>query len=432
MDDPILIGIVALLVLIIFLMSGIWIAVGIGIVGVIVCYVLQTGIALTTYIPWVTANSFVMTAIPLFVFMGEILLHCGASEMIYKGASKWLAWAPGGLFHSNIGSCALFAAISGSSMATAATIGTIAIPSLKKRDYDWKMTLGSLAAGGTLGILIPPSITMIVYGSIGEVSIGRLFAGGIIPGIMISLMFMVYIGIRTARNPQLAPREEAFSLRGLMSGLVDLWPVIVLMFIILGGIFSGFVTPTEAAALGVSGALLIALGLRRLTWQNLRESLVSSVTITCMLLFIIIGATMLGSVLALVGTARALAMWITGTGLSPTGVIILLCIIYILLGCVMEGLAIVVVTTPVILPAVVAIGLDPVWFGVFLVVMVELGLLTPPVGINLFVIQGISGSDLGEVVRGAMPFFLIMLLAVALMIAFPSIVLWLPTLFFRG
>ncbi len=430
MDDPVLIGIFALLVLVIFLMSGIWIAVGIGIVGVIVCYALQTGLTLTTYIPWVTANSWVMTAIPLFVFMGEILLHSGASEMIYKGAGKWLAWAPGGLLHSNIGSCALFAAISGSSMATAATIGTIAIPSLKKRGYDRRLTLGSLAAGGTLGILIPPSITMIVYGAIGEVSIGRLFAGGILPGIIMSLMFMVYIGIRASRNSQLAPKEEAFSLRGLLSGFINLWPVIVLMFIILGGIFSGFVTPTEAASLGASGALLIALGLRRLTWQSLRESLVSAVTITCMLLFIIMGATMLGSVLALVGTAKALAIWITGTGLSPMAVILVLCIIYLLLGCVMEGLALVVVTTPVILPAVMAIGLDPVWWGVVLVVLVEMGLLTPPVGINLFVIQGISGSSLGEVVRGTMPFFLIMLVPLGLMIAFPSLVLWLPTLFF--
>jgi len=239
-------------------MSGIWIAVGMGIVALIALYFFQTGVTLVTHLPFGISNSFILTAIPLFIFMGTILQHCGASEMIYRGASKWLAWVPGGLFHSNIGSCALFAAISGSSVATQATIGTMAIPALRKRGYDEKIALGSLAAGGTLGILIPPSITMIVYGAIGGVSIGRLFAGGMIPGIVLSMMFMTYIAIRALRNPQLAPSEAPFSLRGVLSSFADLWPIFVLMVIVLGGIFTGFATPTEAAALGASGSLLIA------------------------------------------------------------------------------------------------------------------------------------------------------------------------------
>jgi tripartite ATP-independent transporter DctM subunit len=411
-------------------MSGIWIAIGVGLLGVVVTYILQTGELITSYIPWVQANSFVLTAIPLFIFMGEILLHTGASEMTYRGASRWLAWAPGGLLHSNIGSCAMFAAISGSSAATAATIGTVAIPSLKKRGYDTRMTLGSLAAGGTLGILIPPSITMIVYGAIGGVSVGRLFAGGVLPGIMLSVMFMVFIGIMSIRNPNIAPREATFSLKGLVQSLVDLWPIVILMGVVLGGIFGGVFTPTEAAAVGASTALIIGLILRQLTWQGLQDSLKSAVVTACMGLFIIIGATMLGSVLALVGTGKALAAFLVSLALPPKIIVLIVGAIYLVLGCIMEGLAIIVVTTPIILPAMVAIGVDPVWFGVMLVVLVELGLLTPPVGVNLFIIQGISGSHLGEVFRGTIPFFLIMVVGFIIMVFLPDIVLWLPSIIF--
>jgi len=430
LTDPIIIGLICLAGVILCLLTGMWIAVGVGVVAVVVLYSYDLGPAFISRIAWVVGNSWNLAALPLFVVMGEILLHSGASEKIYRGAGKWLAWTPGGLLHSNIASCAMFAAISGSSVATAATIGTMAIPSLKKRHYDRRLILGSLAAGGTLGILIPPSITMIVYGSIGEVSIGRLFAGGMLPGIMLSAMFMVYIGIRVVQDRQLTPKEEAFSLRALVLSFKDLWPIIILMGIVLGSIFTGFATPTEAAALGATGAIFIALGLRRLNWQILRESLMAAVTTTCMCLFIIITATMLGSSLARLGTAKALAAWVTGLTVHPTIVILLLSLIYILLGCVMEGLSIVVVTTPIILPAVVAIGGDPVWFGVLLVVLVELGLLTPPVGVNLFVIQGISGDSLGEVLKGTIPFFLLMVAGLSLMIVFPSIVLWLPHLFF--
>ena len=430
MDDPLIIGVVVLAGLLIVLMSGIWIAIGLGLLGVVVCYALQTGIQLTSYIPWETANSFIMTAIPLFIFMGEILLHSGASEMIYSGASKWLAWAPGGLLHSNIGACTMFAAISGSSSATAATIGTVAIPSLRKRGYEMTLTLGSLAAGGTLGTLIPPSITMIVYGAMGQVSVARCFAGGVVPGLMWSGMFMTYIAIRAARNPRLAPKEITFSLRGLLFSFSELWPVFVLMGLVLGGIFSGFVTPTEAAALGVSGALAIGLGKRQLTWQGLRESLVNAVMTACMVIFIIMGANMLGSVLALVGTAKALALFVSNLTLPPIVVILIISAVYIMLGCVMEGLSIVVITTPIVLPTVVALGFDPVWFGVALVMLMEMGLLTPPVGVNLFVIQGIAGCDLGEVVKGAMPFFLIQVIGFLPVVFFPSIILWLPTLIF--
>lgn len=430
--DPILIGLFVFAGLIILLMSGIWIAIGLGIVGLVTLFIIGQGGTLVAYIPWVTSSSFILTAIPLFIFMGEILLHSGISEKIYRGASKYLAWAPGGLLHSNIGACSLFAAISGSSAATAVTIGTVALPELMRRGYNERLSLGSLAAGGTLGVLIPPSITMIVYGAVAGVSVGKLFAGGIIPGIMLSLMFMVYIGIRAVRNPNLAPKETAFSPRDLLSGLADLWPIFVIMSIVLGSIFTGFATPTEAAALGASGALSIALGYRRLTWHILRLSLVNAVTTTSMVMFIIIGATMVGSVLSLAGTAKALGLFIADLEMSPIGVLLIVSLVYILLGTVMEGLSIVVVTTPVILPAVVALGFDPVWFGVLLVVLTETGMLTPPVGLILFIVQGIAGSKLEEVVMGAMPFFLILVLGLLLIIAFPSLVLWIPSLLFSS
>lgn len=411
-------------------MSGLWIAIGMGLVALIALYFFGTSPFLITYQPYIVSESFVMTAIPLFIFMGAILQYCGAADLIYRGASRWLAWAPGGLFHSNIGACSLFAAISGSSVATLATIGTMALPALRKRGYDEKLALGSLAAGGTLGILIPPSITMIVYGYIGEVSVGRLFAGGIIPGVILSGLFMTYIAMRALRNPQLAPREERFSLKNLMLGFFDLWPVFVLMFIILGGIFTGFASPTEAAALGASGALLIALGFRRLTWQNLLDSVKGAVRVTCMLMFIIIGASMLGSALARLGTARAMATLLTGLDVPLIGVILAVVVFYLVMTCFVEGLALIVITTPVFLPALTAIGVDPIWYGVLLVVLVEMGLLTPPVGLNLFVIQGMARAKFTTVVRGTMPFFFVQMAGLTLIIAFPKLVLWLPSLIF--
>lgn len=430
MDDPVIITVLCFTLLLALLFASIWVAMALAIVAVAGFFVTQGSAGLIPFVPFETLNSFVLTAIPLFIFMGEILVHCGASEMLYRGTSKWLAWAPGGLLHSNIGACALFAAISGSSPATAATIGTVAIPALKKRGYDVKMTLGSLAGGGTLGILIPPSISLIVYGMLAEASVGRLFAGGIIPGIILSTMFMAYIGIKVVRNPQLAPKEEAFSVRGLILGLKDFLPVTILMIIVLGGIFGGLVTPTEAAALGASGALLIALGLRRLNWQMLRASLLSSLETTCMVLFIVMAASLLASFLGVMRVPAAFSTLILGSGLPVMVILSLIYLLYVFLGCFIDGLSAMVLTMPAVLPVITALGFDPIWFGVVLTVLIEVGMLTPPMGINLFVIQGISGRDLMEVIAGSVPFFLIMLLGIALFTAFPSTILLLPTLFF--
>ena len=428
--DPILVGFLAVVGLLVLIMSGVWIAVALAIVGLVTAYIFQIGVQVALYIPWVSTTNFVLTALPLFILMGNLLLNSGAAESIYRGASKLLAWAPGGLLHTNIGACTLFAAISGSSGATAATIATVATPSLIKRHYDRKLLLGSLAGGGTLGVLIPPSINMIIYGAIAEVSVGRLFAGGILPGLVMSGMFMTYIGIRVVLNPQLAPKEKAFSWKDLPSSFLDLWPALILMIVVMGGIFSGFATPTEAAALGASGALLIGLGQRKLTWQNLWDSLMPSVLITCMVVFIFVGANILGSVLVLVGLAHSFANLIGSFAVPLVVTLLFVYLVYILLGCVMEPLSIIVVTTPIILPALVALGVDPIWFGVVLVVLTETAMLTPPVGPLLFIIQGVTDCDFGEVAIGSMPFFLILVIGLLLLTAFPNLVLWIPSLIF--
>lgn len=429
-SDPFILVIGAFLVLFVLLALGFKIAIALAMVAVLGFFVYQGSHGLTPFVPFHCLNSFVLTAIPLFIFMGGILVECGASDMIYRGTSKLLAWAPGGLFHSNIGACALFAAISGSSPATAATIGTIAIPELKRRNYDTNIVLGSLAAGGTLGILIPPSINLIVYGVVVEESVGQLFAGGVIPGIILAGMFMVYIGFRAVRNPRLAPKEVALSLKALPLALMDLWPFFVLLVIVLGGIFGGIMTPTEAAAVGSFASLVIALTLRRLSWQLLRSSLVSTLETSCMVLFIILGASLLASFFARAGIPAAVAASVVGAGLSKWIILLCIYVAYIFLGCFIDPLSIIVMTAATVLPIVVQLGFDPIWFGIAYVLTAETGMITPPMGLNLFVIQGISREDLGKVVVGSFPFFLIMLVALALVTAFPSIVLWFPNLLF--
>jgi tripartite ATP-independent transporter DctM subunit len=428
MDEPVIIAVIAFMMLLVFLLSSLWVAVSLALVAVLGFHIWLGNSGLTPFVPFEATNSFILTAIPLFIFMGEILVHCGISEMLYRGASRWLAWAPGGLLHSNIGACAFFAAISGSSPATAATIGTVALPALKKRGYDTKLSLGSLAAGGTLGILIPPSISLIVYGYLAEVSVGKLFAGGILPGIILSGMFIAYIGIRAIKNPKIAPKEIEFSAKGLVLSFLDFWPFIILMIIVLGGIFGGIVTPTEAAALGTSVALLIALGMRRLTWRILRNALMGALETSCMIMFIVWAAKLVATFLAVMQVPAAFSEMILGSELPPIAILLLIYLLYLFLGCFVDGLSAMIMTMTTILPIIVALGFDVIWFGVVLTVLIEVGMLTPPVGVNLFVIQGLSKRPLGEVISGSVPFWLIMLLGLALFTWWPGSVLWLSNL----
>ena len=428
--NPILLLAVLFAIVIVLLSTGLSVGISIALVGVAALFLFKGNAGLVPFIPFTCVNNFLLTAIPLFIFMGEVLLHCGASDMIYRGAGKWLTWAPGGLLHSNIGACALFAAVSGSSPATAATIGTVAYPELKRRHYDSRLSLGSLASGGTLGILIPPSITMIIYGWLAQASVGNLFAGGIIPGIILSVLYMIYIAIRVVRNPRLAPKEAAFSVKSAILGLKDLWPAIVIFIIVMGGIFGGLVTPTEAAALGASAALVMSLGLRKLTWQNLQESLLSSLKTTCMIFILVVGAFIFASLLSTMRVPEALVSLVEASDLPALVVLLLIYLLYLVLGCFIDVTSALIMTAGALLPVVTGLGFDIIWFGVVFVVLVEAGLLTPPMGINLFVIKGVSGEPLSEVVAGTLPFFGIMLLGIAIFTAFPATVLWLPNLLF--
>ena len=427
MHDPLLISVVVFGLLLAMMLLRVYVAVAISAVAIIGFLVFIGDASMAIYVAYKATDSFVLTAVPMFIFMGEVLVRCGAAEMLYRGASKALAWAPGGLLHANVGACAIFAAVSGSSPATAATIGTVSYPSLSARGYDTRVTLGSLAAGGTLGILIPPSISLIVYGLLAECSVGKLFAGGVVPGILLSGLFMAYIAFRAIRSPGLAPKEGAFSLRGLAWAFVDILPVAILMAFVLGAIFAGWATPTEAAALGTVLAFVIAGVLRKLNWSMFRASVMSALETTCMVLFIVVGASVLSSFLAVARVPLAFSEAILGSGMPGIVIIALIYLLYLFLGCFVDGLSMMVMTLPAILPVVVGLGYDVIWFGVVLTILIECGMLTPPMGINLFVIQGISKKDLKEVIAGSMPFFFIMLFAIVVYTAFPTIVTWLPT-----
>ncbi len=378
---------------------------------------------------WSVLNSFVMTAIPLFVLLGELLLRSGITDKVYQSMSLWLARLPGGLLHTNIGASALLAATSGSSVATAATIGTVAIPTFKTRGYNDRIVLGSLAAGGTLGILIPPSINMIIYGSIADASIGRLFIGGVVPGILLALAFMATIMIIAVIRPSVAgepeePRSFIYKIKTLGSFL----PSLIIIFAVMGSIYLGWATPTEAAALGVLAVVVIALVQGRLSIAMLHESFASTIKTTAMILLIMACAFYMNFIISMLGIPQALSQWFVQFNLSPQLTMWLIVVFYIVLGTFIETIAMMVTTIPLVVPLVVAVGYDPVWFGVFLMILCEASLITPPIGMNLYVVQGIrtDNGPLKDVIIGVLPFLLTMLLMVGVMIYLPELVLWLP------
>lgn len=377
---------------------------------------------------WATLNDFILVAIPLFILLGNILLHSGLADRMYAALAKWLSWLPGGLLHANIWASALFAATSGSSVATAATIGTVALPTLKRRRYNERLALGSLAAGGTLGILIPPSINMIIYGAMTDTSIGQLFLAGIIPGLLLTMLFMSLILVLSLWKGQ-AEMPAPVPLGERLRALPDLLPPLIIFLIVMGGIYLGLATPTEAAALGVVTALLLSALAGRLSVRMLHETFTATLRTTAMVMFIIVGAFFLNFVIGLIGLPQAVSAWVGDLGLSALMTMLVLVGVYILLGAIMETLAMMITTIPIVVPLVVSLGFDPIWFGVFLTLLMELALITPPIGVNLFVVQGIREPDsrLGDVVLGALPFAGAMLLMIAILLAFPGLALWLPS-----
>ena len=377
---------------------------------------------------WGATNNFVLVAIPLFVLLGELLVRGGFTDRMYRSLSDWLNPLPGGLLHTNIGASAMFAAVSGSSVATAATIGTVAIPAFKGRNYDPRLVLGSIAAGATLGILIPPSINMIIYGAMTNTSVGRLYAAGVIPGLLLTALFMAVIVVACWWKPSLAGAVAAPApLRERLLRLVDLLPPTVIFVVVMGSIYLGWATPTESAALGVVMSLILCAAYRKVSVKMLHECFVTTVSVTAMIMLIAAAAFYLNFVLGLMGVPQALADFVSKLGASQGQMILILTVFYLILGCFLDALAMIIGTIPIVFPLVVALGIDPVWFGIFLVVMAELALITPPVGMNLYVVQGIRKEGLiTDVIVGTIPFLFMMLLLVLLLWLFPDLALWLP------
>ncbi len=416
-------------VLLFFLGSGIWVAlsmIGVSAIGMMLFTSRPVGDAMATTI-WGTSSSWTLTALPLFVWMGEILFRTRLSENLFKGLSPWMQKLPGGLIHVNVVGCALFAAISGSSAATVATVGKMSIPELRKRNYPEKILLGSLAGSGTLGLLIPPSIILIIYGVAVQESIAKLFIAGIIPGIMIALIFMSYVIIWSLINKKSMPIIlEEYSFLEKIKKSKQLLPVIILILAVIGSIYTGIATATEAASLGVVGALILSYFQKSLTLKTFKSSLLGATKTSCMIAFILAGSTFLSLAMGFTGLPRNLALWIQNMDLSPYVLIFVLMIFYIILGMFLDGISAVVLTMAIIEPMIRQAGFDMIWFGIFLVIVVEMAQITPPVGFNLFVLQGMAKKDMGYIARSAFPLFLLMVLAVILVVIFPQIALWMP------
>ena len=409
--------------------SGIWIGLallGVGWLGMALFTARPAGDAMAVTI-WGSSSSWTLTALPMFLWMGEILFRTKLSEDMFKGLAPWLERLPGRLLHTNVIGCTIFAAVSGSSAATCATIGKITLPELKKRGYPEAITIGTLAGAGTLGLLIPPSIIMIVYGVAAEVSIAKLFIGGLLPGLLLGLLFMGWIVIwALLHRDAIPPMTEQTSFGQKLYASRHLIPVVLLIGLVLGSIYAGIATATEAAALGVVGSLVLALLQGSLNWKTFRESLLGATRLYCMIALILAGSAFLTLSMGYLGLPRHLAEWIGGLGLTPFWLLFGLMIFYIILGCFLDGISMVVLTIAVIQPTIQAAGIDLIWFGIFLVVVVEMAQITPPVGFNLFVLQGMTGRQITWIARQTLPAFFLMVAAVGLLYLAPGLVTWLP------
>lgn len=412
-----------------FLAGGVWVGLtlaGTAWIGMELFSTRPAGDAMAITI-WGASSSWTLTALPLFLWMGEILFRTRLSQDLFTGLAPWLNKLPGRLLHTNVIGCAIFAAVSGSSAATCATIGKMTLPELKKRGYPDDMVIGTLAGAGTLGLLIPPSIIMIVYGVAAEVSIAKLFIAGILPGIFLAVLFMGYIMVWAWRNPSQVPAaDEEMSFRQKVYQSRSLFPVLLLIASVLGSIYSGIATATEAAAIGVLGSLAISAFQGSLTWANFKGSLTGATRLYCMIALILAGAQFLTLSMGYIGLPRALAEWIGSLGLSQFWLIVVLMVFFIILGCFLDGISMVVLTMGVLLPTVQAAGIDLIWFGIFIVFVVEMAQLTPPVGFNLFVLAGMTKRDLPYIARVSSPLFFLMVFAVLVLYFVPELATLLP------
>ncbi|TYR32362.1 TRAP transporter large permease subunit [Mesorhizobium microcysteis] len=428
-------SILLIIVMLVALATGLWIAFSLSAVALVALAskpALPAAQVMATSF-WSASISWDLTALPMFIWMGEILFRSRLSENMFTGISPFVRRIPGRLAHVNVLGCTVFAAVSGSSAATTATIGKISLPELQKRGYDDRLAIGSLAGSGTLGLLIPPSIILIVYGAAVEESIARLFVAGVIPGLMLGALFMGYVAVWALLNPdKMPPREARVPWRQKLQAIRELLPVVVLIAGVIGSIYGGLASPTEAAVVGVALSLVLARMQGALDWLRFKEGLLAATVTSCMIAFILAGAAVLTTAMGFTGLPRQLATWIGELGLSPMMLLAALTLLFIILGCFLDGISMIVLTTAVIMPLVVAAGFDLVWFGIYLVVVVEMAQITPPVGFNLFVIQGLTGRDLFAIARAALPFFFLLLLMVVLLALFPDIALWLPRTMFSA
>jgi tripartite ATP-independent transporter DctM subunit len=423
------VSVILIALLFALLAGGLWIAMAMSVVG-------WFGLQFFTGSPpeaslfqsfWGATASWTVAALPLFVWMGEILFRTRLSKDMFEGLAPFLGWLPGRLMHVNIIGCGIFAAVSGSSAATCATIGKVALPELRKRGYDERMSLGSLCGAGTLGLLIPPSIIMIVYAVAAEVSILKMFIAGVLPGILLIALFSGCIVVWALLHPEKTPgRLEAMTWRERIYRARNLIPCVLLIVFVMASMFTGYATATEAAAVGVLGSLVIAWWTGTLTWASFRDSLMGATRLSCMILFILAGAAFMSSCMAFTGVPGALAEWVASLHMHRYGLLAVLTLIYVILGMVIDGISMIVLTMTIVLPMVQAAGIDLIWFGIFIVILVEIAQVTPPVGFNLFVLQTMSGRDIHYVARASVPFFFMMLAALAIVIAFPGIATWLP------
>lgn len=423
-----------LLVMMLFLTGGVWIAMTLAIVGWI-------GMAMFTSMPpavwgknlfsafWESNASWELAALPLFIWMGEILFRTKLSEEMFEGLSPWLNRVPGRLMHTTILGCGIFGSVSGSSAATCATIAKVALPELTRRGYDEKLAIGALATAGTLGILIPPSITMVVYAVAADASIIRIFLAGFIPGLILMLLFSGYIAWWSLRHPDKVPAGEAgLSLAEKIYRSRHLIPCSALILLIVWVLVAGWATATECAAYGVLGSLAIAAWSKSLTWATFWESLQAATRVSCMIMFILAGAAFLTKTMAFTGIPRELAEWVSSLNLSPLALMGVLAVLYLILGTALDGISMIVLTSAVVLPMIQKAGFDLVWFGIFIVLLVEIAEVTPPVGFNLFVLQNMTGKDSNTIARAAIPFFLMLVVCIAIITLFPTVVTWLPDL----
>ena len=421
-------------ILVVTASSGVALGAALGLTGLVILEFFGNG---STYLAldviWGVFNSFTLSAVPMFILLGEILLRSGISERAYTAFTPVFAKVPGGLLHSNIAVCTLFGAVSGSSLSTAAAVGSVAYPEMSKRGYDKEAVVGSLAGGGTLGLLIPPSLSLLIFGALTETSIGQLFVAGVVPGIMVSALFMIYILFLCLRQQGISPRStESISFWEVVRGMLQIWPILRLIFAIMGSIMFGLATPTEAAGVGVVVAIIISFVWGQLTLARLAAAVQRSILLFASIGFIVLGTSILSLSVSILGVPQAILELAINSDLGKYGIFALIILIYVLFGCIFDGLSLMIMTLPIVFPLLVGLGFDPIWIGVIITVMIEIGQVTPPVGLNLTVLAGVTNNDvpLGRVAVATIPYWMLLLLSVAIMTLFPQIALFLPSVAF--